>query len=59
MVGIWYSFTLLVSYMVFNPVLLGCIEIPNFDGSNDIFPGSDYRKVGKSLLLHAKYQYSS
>ena len=43
MVDIWYSFTLLVSYMVFNPFkmqsrFLDCIKIPNFDGSNDIFP---------------------
>ena len=51
MVGIWYSFTLLISYKVlihlkWQSSSFGCIEIPNFDGSNDIFPGPDYRKEG-------------
>ena len=43
MKGIWYSFTLLISYMVLNPfkmAVLDCIKFPNFDGSNDIFPNS-------------------
>ena len=61
MVGIWYNFTLLVSYMVFNPfnigsqVLLDCIKLAILTAKM-IFsqiqqaPGPDSRKVGKSLI---------
>ena len=55
---ICYSFTLLISYTVFNPFKMASIFfrqiIPNFDGPN-VFsqiqqaPGPNFRKVGKSL----------
>ena len=55
MEGICYSFTLLISDMVFNPFKMAVQFLhPNFDGSNDVFrnstgPWPQIQKGGKIL----------